>query len=284
MSIKLSLESIFPELYEAERAGDNVVIPPEAAEAPEDGAAEPAGQEVEVAAEPEPEPDMHEHATGVPYAVAVGGITQKLQTTLTSTAQAVRHMAEQRRQAATQDKAMLMRKDAAYGYDHRKTGLPTDPSHLELDAATMSINGLMEPHELLRSVQAERAKRASVEAAAVSAKEIALGNLVPPHYAAETKSHEGQIQHFTVVAGIVSVRQMRDAARSLKNQQLGETKALFETRRQAEPGYDAAEAEASDEAERRRRAGALKKDSPAVIEAQKRLIARVQVVYLSIWI
>lgn len=283
MSVKLSLESIFPELYEAERAGEqNVTIAPVAAERPAPGEdADVAGDGVpDSELEPETAPlpsdrpvDTYEHATGVPYEIAVGAITQKLQATLDASAQAAKYMAEQRRQAATTDKAMLLRKDASYGYDHRKTGLPTDPSHLHLDAATMTTNGLMHPHELLASVLSERNRRSSVALSAVSAADIAAGNGVPPHYAAETKSHLRQTSHFTVVAGIASVRQLRDAARSARDEALARTKAAFEATRQAEPGYDAAEAEAKDELDRRRRAGALARPSPAVVEAEARLVA-----------
>jgi hypothetical protein len=272
MSVKLSLESIFPELYEAERAGEqNIAIPPVPADEAGKGDSEP---DAERAPLPSAQPvDTYEHATGVPYEVTVGAITQKLQAALDTSSQAAKYMAEQRRQAAGTDQAMLLRKDAAYGLSHRKTGLPTDPSHLHLDASTMATNGLMHPHALLASVLAERDRRSSVAPAAVSAADIAAGNGAPPHYAVETRSHERQTSHFAVVASIASVKQMRDAARSARGDTLAQTKAAFEETRRAEPGYDAAEAQAEGERERRRRADALKKPSPAVVE---RLVAASQ--------
>lgn len=147
MSIKMQLESIFPELYKAERAGDSVTIaaPAPVAEEPEGG---------EEAGEPEPPPpDTYEHATGVPYEVAMAGIQLRLQQSLHGTKEAAQHMADARRLAATQDKAEQLQYDFAYGYDHRKTGMPGLPSHLKLDGTTMATRGLLQPREILKSVR-----------------------------------------------------------------------------------------------------------------------------------
>lgn len=176
----------------------------------------------------------------------------------------------QRQLAGELHSAALLRKDDEFGRQHRKTGVPPDPSQLALDESVMGRHQLLRPRELLRSAQAEALKRAALADVAVSEEERLAGT-PRPHYLAETASHERQVGHFTVVAGIAAVRQLRDATRMARAADHSATKAL-DASDVSESGQSASEALRKKKA----RAAALLMPSAAVVAAEKRLVARSQ--------
>ena len=140
---------------------------------------------------------------------------QDFEQTVSQTNELNEYLNQQRRRADEADKIHVIQQDFQFGKQHRKSGLPTHPSHLKLDAQRLTQNGLLNPKAVLQQVVHERRKR-STESTSDPKWLATKSDDDMPHYMASTRSfveHGASIPP-NIVATIRGVREMRDAVRA----------------------------------------------------------------------
>lgn len=94
------------------------------------------------------------------------------------------YLLERQATAAESFARELARKDAVFTRNWRQTGLPTAPSHLQLDASTVTDAGLINPKTIMGAVLSERLREVCQPPAVSEYSDSAAA----PHYLASTQT------------------------------------------------------------------------------------------------